>query len=82
MCGLQIPGIEDTLVQAVEALAAAPGNVAVILDAGTLEPLLEALTQRDAARAAAAAHALGLLAREEDVRLSSLSHAPLQVSIS
>lgn len=73
-------GVEAVLVQAVDALAGAPGNVGVILDAGALEPLLEALTGRDHASAAAAAHALGLLAREEDARLGSLPHAPLQVS--
>lgn len=72
-------GVEAVLVQAVDALAGAPGNVGVILDAGALEPLLEALTGRDHASAAAAAHALGLLAREEDARLGSLPHAPLQV---
>lgn len=76
---LQIPGIEDVLVEAVGALAAAPANVAVILDAAALEPLLEALSGPSSARAATAAHALGLLAREDDARLSTLSPAPLQV---
>ena len=80
--GVQMPGIEDVLVQAVEALAAAPANVAVILDAGALEPLLEALAGPPAGRAAAAAHAVGQLAREDDARLSSLSIAPLQVPLS
>lgn len=77
--GMQIPGIEDVLVEAVSALAAAPANVAVILDAAALEPLLEALSGPSPPRAAAAAHALGLLAREDDARLSTLSPAPLQV---
>ena len=65
--------------EAVEALAAAPANVAIILDAAALEPMLEALTGPSAAHAASAAHALALLAREDDARLSSLSPAPLQV---
>ena len=77
----QIPDIEDVLVHAVGALAAAPANVSVILDAAALEPLLEALTGQSASRAAAAAHAVGLLAREDDPRLSSLSPQPLQVCL-
>lgn len=76
---MQIPGIEDVLVEAIGALAAAPANVAVILDAAALEPLLEALSGPSPPRAAAAAHALGMLAREDDARLSTLSPAPLQV---
>ncbi|KAK9807012.1 hypothetical protein WJX72_010768 [[Myrmecia] bisecta] len=82
--GLEMESEEERqllVVRALKALAVAPQNRILILDAGALEPLLELVCSPNALVAGHAAQVLHMLSKEEDARLNSLSAPPLQTLI-
>eukprot|EP00884_Botryococcus_braunii_P012576 jgi/Botrbrau1/21319/Bobra.0184s0029.2 len=71
--------VRVVLVRALKALAQAPGNRVLILDAGGLDLLLEALSSPDPLLWKPALGALALVSREEgDVRLNNVASSALQ----